>query len=130
MGRPSNFTDAEDRIILRYAGEPAAVTNAALTDAGFPERSGRAISQRRYQLRQSPASSGVRLAVAQSEIGQLESERIQIETRLADLDKERRSLSERREVIGSALVAAAARIAAETGSESAPVSGSPTRRAS
>lgn len=122
MGRPSNFTDAEDRIILRYAGEPAAVTNAALTDAGFPERSGRAISQRRYQLRQSPASSGVRLAVAQSEIGQLESERIQIEARLAELDDERRSLTERREVIGSALVAAAARIAAETdaGASSTP----------
>lgn len=92
MPRPSTFTDHEDRIILRYPGEPAEVVNAALEVAGFKARTASQITGRRHYLTRKKPSKGSSAQVASSTIGRLEAQRCRIESRLTVLNRERDTL--------------------------------------
>lgn len=91
MARQSIFSDAEDRIILRHANQPASEVNAALASAGFPERTAQQLSQRRYYLRRrrpvaKVAHSGSNVIIA------LEAERHDILREITAIDKKRTKL--------------------------------------
>lgn len=103
MARRSSFTEAEDRIILRRANQPAVAVNAALVAAGFEERSAQQLSQRRYYLRRrrpvaKVASSGSNAIIA------LEAERHEVLREIAAIDKQRGLLETRLREITDALV--------------------------
>jgi hypothetical protein len=103
MARQSTFTEAEDRIILRRANQPAVAVNAALVAAGFEERSAQQLSQRRYYLRRrrpvaEVASSGSNAIIA------LEAERHEVLREIAAIDKQRAKLENRLREITDALV--------------------------
>lgn len=103
MPRQTLYTEAEDRIILRHANQPAPAVNAALTEAGFEERTPQQLSQRRYYLRRRRpvarvAQSGSNVIIA------LESERHEVLREIAAIDKQRAKLEERLQQITDALV--------------------------
>ncbi len=103
MPRQTSFTEAEDRIILRHANQPAPAVNAALTAAGFEERTAQQLSQRRYYLRRrrpvaQVAASGSNVIIA------LETERHEVLREINALDKQRRKLESRLHEITEALV--------------------------
>lgn len=103
MARQSSFTEAEDRIILRRANQPAVAVNAALVAAGFEERTAQQLSQRRYYLRRrrpvaKVASSGSNAIIA------LEAERHEVLREIAAIDKQRTMLENRLRELTDALV--------------------------
>lgn len=103
MSRPATYTEAEDRIILRHANQPAATVNAALADAGFPHRTPQQLSQRRYYLRRRRpvarvAASGSNVIIA------LEAERHEVLREIAAIDKQRAKLEKRLREVTDALV--------------------------
>ncbi|HEX5947877.1 MAG TPA: hypothetical protein VFY82_16440 [Acidimicrobiales bacterium] len=103
MPRQTLYTEAEDRIILRHANQPAPAVNAALTEAGFEERTPQQLSQRRYYLRRRRpvarvAQSGSNVIIA------LESERHEVLREISAIDKQRAKLEERLRQITEALV--------------------------
>lgn len=114
MPRPSTFTPREDDIILRYEGQPSAVTSAALEAAGFPAQPARRITARRNYLKKKAVSDGVSAGMEQSVIVRLEAERIGIVKRLELLEGEKQSLTQRLEDIVIELETAIAGIGAET----------------
>ena len=103
MPRQTLYTEAEDRIILRHANQPAPAVNAALTEAGFEERTPQQLSQRRYYLRRRRpvarvAQSGSNVIIA------LESERHEVLREIAAIDRQRAKLEKRLHQITDALV--------------------------
>lgn len=103
MPRQTLYTEAEDRIILRHANQPAPAVNAALTEAGFEERTPQQLSQRRYYLRRRRpvarvAQSGSNVIIA------LESERHEVLREIAAIDRQRAKLERRLHQITDALV--------------------------
>ena len=103
MPRPASYTEAEDRILLRHANQPATIVNAALAEAGFPHRSAQQLSQRRYYLRRRRpvarvASSGSNAIIA------LEAERNEVLREIVAIDKQRAKLESRLRVVTDALV--------------------------
>lgn len=90
MGRQSNFTPAEDRIIVRLRGEPAEVVNAALTKAGYSPQTPERIAKRRYYLSRVRHSDGLLdNARRPSLIAKLELRRTNLNSEIARLDQRR-----------------------------------------
>lgn len=126
MPRQSTFTDAEDRIILRHANQPAPVVNAALAAAGFEPRGPQQLSQRRYYLRRRRSVARVARSGSNAIIA-LETERHEILREIKTLDVQRVKLEKRLHEITEALVgqvaaieAEAARVGRRTGAGDAP----------
>jgi hypothetical protein len=112
MPRAASYTDAEDRILLRHANQPATIVNAALAEAGFAHRSAQQLSQRRYYLRRrrpvaQVASSGSNAIIA------LEAERNQVLREIDAIDKQRAKLENRLRDITDALVGRVAALEAD-----------------
>lgn len=103
MSRAPTYTEAEDRIILRHANQPATTVNAALADAGFAHRSPQQLSQRRYYLRRRRPVARVATAGSNAIIA-LESERNEVLREIAAVDKQRAKLEKRLRDITDALV--------------------------
>lgn len=103
MSRAPTYTEAEDRIILRHANQPATAVNAALADAGFPHRSPQQLSQRRYYLRRRRPVARVATSGSNAIIA-LESERSEVLREIVAVDKQRAKLEKRLRDITDALV--------------------------
>lgn len=103
MPRHATYTEAEDRIILRHANQPAATVNAALADAGFPHRSPQQLSQRRYYLRRRRPVARVATSGSNAIIA-LEAERHEVLREIAAIDMQRAKLEKRLREITDALV--------------------------
>jgi hypothetical protein len=103
MPRISSFTEAEDRIILRHAHQPADAVNAALVAAGFVERSAQQLSQRRYYLRRRrPVAKVVRSGG--NAIIALEAERHDVMREIVAIDRQRVKLERRLREVTDALL--------------------------
>lgn len=103
MSRAPTYTEAEDRIILRHANQPAATVNAALADAGFRHRSAQQLSQRRYYLRRRRPVARVATSGSNAIIA-LEAERGEVLREISAIDKQRIKLEKRLRDITDALV--------------------------
>jgi hypothetical protein len=103
MPRISNFTESEDRIILRHAHQPADAVNAALVAAGFVERSAEQLSQRRYYLRRRRPVAKVARSGGNAIIA-LEAERHEVMREIIAIDKQRAKLERRLREVTDALL--------------------------
>lgn len=84
MPRPPSYTEAEDRIILKYAGEPIEVVNAALERAGFDSRTATQVNSRRYYLRSKDTSQ----VGPDATLDQLNTRLEEVQSQRTDLAKE------------------------------------------
>lgn len=100
MARPSTFTRAEDRILLRYPGVPAAVVNAALQAAGFEPREARQLSRRRAHLKRRPSQQA---PGRESKITTNERQRLALHDELAELDARRAEVIQQLRVLDEEL---------------------------
>lgn len=103
MPRAATYSDAEDRIILRHAKQPAETVNAALADAGFPHRSAQQLSQRRYYLRRRRPVARV-AASGSNAIIALEAERHDVLREITAIDEQRAKLERRLRDITDAMI--------------------------
>lgn len=84
-GRPSDYTPEEDAIILRYKGTEE--VNAALVEAGFPERTQAAIWSRRKHLRNGGATDlDAEVLDADEEVALLLARRKRLQRLVADTE--------------------------------------------
>jgi hypothetical protein len=103
MARQSTYTEAEDRIILRHANQPASEVNAALVSAGFLERTAQQLSQRRYYLRRRRPVAKVARSGSNAIIA-LEAERHDILREIGTIDKQRAKLESQLRSVTDALI--------------------------
>lgn len=112
MARPLGFTPGEDKIIMDLAGRPALIVNAALKASGFNGQTPRALTRRRWYLKQQDAKTWT-AGRAETEIIRLEQRRTGHTCRIEQLEHELANETEQRRQVGQQLEQAIAIIRTE-----------------